>query len=50
MVLLSVASKQVFLLELSVPWEERIEETNERKRAKYAAGGAVPRQRVESEV
>ncbi|XP_058485986.1 uncharacterized protein LOC131459868 [Solea solea] len=30
-------SKQIVLLELTVPWEDRIEEANERKRAKYAA-------------
>ena len=35
-VLTSVASKQVILLELTVPWEDRIEEANERKRAKYS--------------
>ena len=36
MVLLSVTSKQVILLELTVPWEERMEEASERKREKYA--------------
>ncbi|XP_039504261.1 uncharacterized protein LOC120460516 [Pimephales promelas] len=36
MVLMSAASKQVVLLELTVPWEERMEEAQERKRAKYA--------------
>lgn len=36
MVLMSVATKQVVLLELAVPWEEWIEETQERKRARYA--------------
>ncbi|XP_061896833.1 uncharacterized protein LOC133645919 [Entelurus aequoreus] len=36
MVLTSESTKQVVLLELTVPWEERIDEANERKRAKYA--------------
>ncbi|XP_056127556.1 uncharacterized protein LOC130105540 [Rhinichthys klamathensis goyatoka] len=36
MVLMSAASKQVVLLELTVPWEDRMEEAQERKRAKYA--------------
>jgi len=35
-VLISEASKQIVLLELRVPWEDRIDEVNERKRAKYA--------------
>ncbi|XP_056097411.1 uncharacterized protein LOC130076370 [Rhinichthys klamathensis goyatoka] len=35
-VLTSEASKQVILLELTVPWEDRMEEANERKRAKYS--------------
>jgi len=35
-VLISEASKQIVLLELTVPWEDRIEEANERERAKYA--------------
>ncbi|XP_061733213.1 uncharacterized protein LOC133536595 [Nerophis ophidion] len=35
-VLTSVASKQVILLELTVPWEDRMEEANERKSAKYS--------------
>ena len=35
-VLTSVASKQVILLELTVPWEDRLEEANERKRAMYS--------------
>ncbi|XP_074527636.1 uncharacterized protein LOC141791255 [Halichoeres trimaculatus] len=35
-ILSSATSKQVVLLELTVPWEERIEEANERKREKYA--------------
>ncbi|KAM9850143.1 tectonic-1 [Aulostomus maculatus] len=34
-VLTSATSKQVVLLELTVPWEDHIEEANERKRAKY---------------
>ena len=33
--LISETSKQVLLLELTVPWEDCIEEANERKRAKY---------------
>ncbi len=33
--LLSELSRQVVLLELTVPWEDRIEEAFERKRAKY---------------
>ena len=36
MVLTSESTKQVVLVELTVPWEDRIEEANERKRAKYA--------------
>ncbi|KAJ8004371.1 hypothetical protein DPEC_G00158500 [Dallia pectoralis] len=36
MLLISETSKQIILLELTVPWEDRIEEANERKRAKYA--------------
>ncbi|XP_031136520.1 uncharacterized protein LOC116036966, partial [Sander lucioperca] len=36
MVLLSVTSKQIILLELTVPWEERMQEASERKREKYA--------------
>ncbi|KAL3969377.1 ER degradation enhancer, mannosidase alpha-like 2 [Sarotherodon galilaeus] len=35
-VVTSVASKQVILLELTVPWEDRMEEAHERKRAKYS--------------
>lgn len=35
-VVTSVASKQVSLLELTVPWEDRMEEAHERKRAKYS--------------
>ena len=34
-VLSSVSSRQVLLIELTVPWEDRIEEANERKRSKY---------------
>jgi hypothetical protein len=34
-VLWSRNSRQVIILELTVPWEERIEEANERKRIKY---------------
>lgn len=36
MVLTSVATRQVILLELTVPWEDRIEEAHERNRVKYA--------------
>jgi len=36
MVLISEASKQIVLLKLTDPREDRIEEANERKRAKYA--------------
>ncbi|XP_061920230.1 uncharacterized protein LOC133660667 [Entelurus aequoreus] len=35
MIIISEASKHLIMLELTVPWEERIEEANERKRAKY---------------
>ncbi len=35
MVLTPAASKQVLLIELTVPWRNRIEETSEWKRAKY---------------
>ena len=35
MVLLSPFTKQLVLIELTVPWEERIEEAHERKRLKY---------------
>ena len=34
-ILVSEATKQLFLLELTVPWEERIEDAQERKREKY---------------
>lgn len=34
-ILVSEATKQLFLLELTVPWEERMEEAQERKREKY---------------
>jgi hypothetical protein len=34
-VLWSSCTKQVILVELTVPWEERVEESFERKRAKY---------------
>ncbi len=37
MVLMSEVTKQVVLLELTVPWEEWMEEARERKKAKYAA-------------
>ncbi len=36
MVLTSESTKQVVLLELTVPWEDQIDKANERKRAKYA--------------
>lgn len=36
LVLTSESTKQVVLLELTVPWEDRIDEANERKRAKYS--------------
>ena len=36
MVFMSGASKQVVLLEITAPWGDRIEEAQERKRAKYA--------------
>lgn len=35
MIVSSEASKYLIMLELAVPWEERIEEANERKCAKY---------------
>ncbi|VDI54010.1 Hypothetical predicted protein [Mytilus galloprovincialis] len=34
-VIWSASTKQAILLELTVPWEERIEDANERKRLKY---------------
>ncbi len=34
-ILVSEATKQLVLLELAVPWEERMEEAQERKREKY---------------
>ncbi len=34
-ILVSEATKQLILLELTVPWEERMEEDQERKREKY---------------
>lgn len=34
-ILVSEATKQLVLLELTVPWEERMEEVQERKREKY---------------
>lgn len=36
MVLTSESTKQVVLLELTVPWEDQIEEANKCKKAKYA--------------
>lgn len=36
MVLLSTRSRQVVILELTVLWENRMEEATERKRARYA--------------
>lgn len=35
-ILTSVASKQVILMELTALWEKRMEETTKRKKAKYA--------------
>lgn len=35
MLLISEASKQIILLELTVPWEDSVEEANERKVEKY---------------
>lgn len=35
-VMWSPNTKQVVIVELTVPWEERIEEANERKRLKYS--------------
>ena len=35
LVLMSESTRQVILLELTVPWEDRMEEAFERKRAKY---------------
>ncbi|XP_035990671.1 uncharacterized protein LOC118562404 [Fundulus heteroclitus] len=35
MIMTSQSSKHLIILELTVPWEENIEEANERKRAKY---------------
>lgn len=32
---MSASKKHVLLLELTVPWEDRIEEANERKQSKY---------------
>lgn len=34
-ILVSESTKQFILLELTVPWEERMEEAQERKRGKY---------------
>lgn len=36
MVITSESTRQVVIVELTVPWEDRLEEANERKRAKYA--------------
>ncbi|XP_056906313.1 uncharacterized protein LOC130535346 [Takifugu flavidus] len=35
MIIISEASKYLIMLDLTVPWEEQIEEANKRKRAKY---------------
>lgn len=35
MIIISEASKHLIMLELTVPWEERIEEANQRKGEKY---------------
>lgn len=37
MVLVSESTKQVALLELTIPWEDRLEEAVERKLSKYAS-------------
>ncbi|KAI4871602.1 hypothetical protein NFI96_006464 [Prochilodus magdalenae] len=43
MVLMSETTRQVVLLELTVPWEDRTEEAYERKRAKYEELASVCR-------
>ena len=45
MLLSSDLEKIVYFIELTVPWEDRVEEANELKKAKYAemAGVAVQR-------
>ena len=35
MIIVSDSTKQLIILELTVPWEERMDEANERKRSKY---------------
>lgn len=35
MIIVSVSTKQLILMGLTVPWEECMEEANETKRAKY---------------
>lgn len=34
-IIISQATKQLIVLKFTVPWEERMEETNERKHTKY---------------
>jgi len=34
-IMVSETTRQLILLELTVPWEERMEEAQKRKRAKY---------------
>ena len=36
MLLISEATKKVILIKLTVSWEDRMEEVNERKKAKYS--------------
>ena len=45
MLLWSEAQKVVYFIELTVPWEDRVVEANERKKAKYAEMAAEAEQR-----
>lgn len=48
MIITSEVSKQLIMLELTVPWEEHIEEANERKLIVTGTGGAVQGERMEN--
>lgn len=47
--LMSESTKQVVLLELTVPWEDRLEEAFERKLSKYALDWSVTESKQDGE-
>lgn len=46
---MSESTKQVVLLELTVPWEDRLEEAFERKLSKYALDWSVTESKQDGE-